>query len=186
MADQPETGRPHGGARFRDLLRWPSRLEREIAVRYLRSRRSSGQGQPDHGDRHRGGGSRGLCADRGPRGDERAAQRSAGANSSRQSAPEDPHLRERPAARQVARGRGPGEAGAGRRRRRPRGAESVGPLCRGGLRGGRQRPRVRSRHRHHGGDDAAAVADPRAISRSNPPETMSTARSCSARDWRSG
>jgi lipoprotein-releasing system permease protein len=35
--------RPHGGARLRDLLRWPSRLEREIAVRYLRSRRASGR-----------------------------------------------------------------------------------------------------------------------------------------------
>ncbi len=29
------------GARFRDLLRWPSRLEREIALRYLKSRQSS-------------------------------------------------------------------------------------------------------------------------------------------------
>lgn len=34
---------PHGGARFRELLRWPSRLEREIALRYLRSRRMSGR-----------------------------------------------------------------------------------------------------------------------------------------------
>lgn len=31
------------GARFRDFLSWPSRLEREIAMRYLRSRRSSGR-----------------------------------------------------------------------------------------------------------------------------------------------
>jgi lipoprotein-releasing system permease protein len=31
------------GARFKDLLRWPVRLEREIAMRYLRSRRASGR-----------------------------------------------------------------------------------------------------------------------------------------------
>lgn len=31
------------GAQFTDLLRWPARLEREIAMRYLRSRRASGR-----------------------------------------------------------------------------------------------------------------------------------------------
>lgn len=31
------------GARFGELFRWPSRLEREISVRYLRSRRASGR-----------------------------------------------------------------------------------------------------------------------------------------------
>ncbi|MDZ4865325.1 MAG: ABC transporter permease [Gemmatimonadota bacterium] len=36
-------GRGTAGAGFRDLLRWPSRLERDIAMRYLKSRRASGR-----------------------------------------------------------------------------------------------------------------------------------------------
>ncbi|MEO8634790.1 MAG: FtsX-like permease family protein [Gemmatimonadales bacterium] len=36
-------GRGQGGAGFRELLRWPSRLERDIAMRYLKSRRASGR-----------------------------------------------------------------------------------------------------------------------------------------------
>lgn len=36
-------GRGTAGAGFRELLRWPSRLERDIALRYLKSRRASGR-----------------------------------------------------------------------------------------------------------------------------------------------
>ncbi len=36
-------GRGTAGAGFRELLRWPSRLERDIAMRYLKSRRASGR-----------------------------------------------------------------------------------------------------------------------------------------------
>ena len=36
-------GHTAAGAGFRELLRWPSRLERDIAMRYLKSRRASGR-----------------------------------------------------------------------------------------------------------------------------------------------
>jgi lipoprotein-releasing system permease protein len=41
MGGSDNSGQPSSAAGFRSILRWPTRLERRIAARYLRSRRSS-------------------------------------------------------------------------------------------------------------------------------------------------